>query len=95
MSLQPLYWRRSARRRCSAGIERVIADLVEDEPPQAVRRHTGSLLQAFDGSKQRPIGALEHFSKSAVLVRSLSKVRRQPYPDPILKKPSSLTESSP
>ena len=45
----------------AAAIERVVAKLFEDEPPQQTRRNASLLLQTLDGPKQGPVGPLEHF----------------------------------
>ena len=42
-----------------SGVERVVGELLQDQPAQPDLGHAGLLLQPFDGAETGPVGALE------------------------------------
>src|SRR6516225_4478456 len=56
----------------TAGVERVIGNLLHDQPPQPPLWNARFLLQAFHGPEQCPVLALGHLQNRPVFVSALT-----------------------
>ena len=56
----------------AAGIEGIVGQFLQNQPPQSRCRHAGFLLQAINISEQRPVMALGHFQIRLIFVAALT-----------------------